>query len=112
MLAKNHPFFRGINILEANLKFQSKKINDVLPLIKGTDLNDDDKEELNKFYEEFMVIYTKIVDEMLIIKYDATGKNKLPMDFSGIIGNIKNNFSSESGKRWTETDITERIEWA
>jgi len=42
---------------------------------------------------------------MLIVRYDASGKNKLPMDFSGIIGNIKNIFSSESGKRWTERDI-------
>jgi hypothetical protein len=58
MLAANHPFFRGVNILEANLKFQSKKINDVLPLIKGTDLEDDEKDELKKYYEEFMVIYS------------------------------------------------------
>jgi hypothetical protein len=112
MLAKNHPFFRGINILEANLKFQSKKINDVLPLIKGTDLNDEDKEDLNIFYEEFMEIYTRIVDGMLVIKYDASGINKLPMDFTGIIVNIKNNFSSESGKRWTEAEVYERIKWA
>jgi hypothetical protein len=33
------------------------------------------------------------------------------MDFSGIIANIKNVFSSESGKRWAERDILERIEW-
>jgi hypothetical protein len=58
MLAKNHPFFRGVNILEANLKFHSKKIDDVLPLISGTELNDDDKDELKYYYEEFMAIYS------------------------------------------------------
>jgi hypothetical protein len=48
---------------------------------------------------------------MLVVRYDATGINKLPIDFSGLISNIKNNFSSESSKRWTETEITERVEW-
>jgi hypothetical protein len=42
---------------------------------------------------------------MLVVRYDESGKNKIPMDFSGIIANIKNNFSSESGKRWSERDI-------
>lgn len=28
-----------------------------------------------------------------------------------MISNIKNNFSNESGKRWTETEITEKVEW-
>ncbi len=43
MLAQNHPFFRGVNILEANKKFQSKKIDDVLKTIEGTELNDEEK---------------------------------------------------------------------
>ncbi len=42
-LAKNHPFFRGVNILEANLKFQSKKIDDVLKEIRGTEVLVDGK---------------------------------------------------------------------
>jgi hypothetical protein len=74
-------------------------------LISGTDLKDDDKDDLKTFYEEFLGIYTSIVDEMLVVRYDASGKNKLPMDFSGMIGNIKNIFSSDSGKKWTEGDI-------
>jgi hypothetical protein len=74
-------------------------------LISGTDLKDDDKDDLKTFYEEFLGIYISIVDEMLVVRYDASGKNKLPMDFSGMIGNIKNIFSSDSGKKWTEGDI-------
>ena len=74
-------------------------------MISGTDLKDDDKDDLKTFYEEFLGIYTSIVDEMLVVRYDASGKNKLPMDFSGMIGNIKNIFSSDSGKKWTEGDI-------
>ena len=74
-------------------------------MISGTDLKDDDKDDLKTFYEEFLGIYTSIVDEMLVVRYDASGKNKLPMDFSGMIGNIKNIFSSDSGKKWTEEDI-------
>jgi hypothetical protein len=74
-------------------------------LISGTDLKDDDKNDLKTFYEEFLGIYTSIVEEMLVVRYDASGKNKLPMDFSGMIGNIKNIFSSDSGKKWTEEDI-------
>jgi hypothetical protein len=50
MLSANYLFFRDEKILEANIKFQSKKINDVLPLIKGTELEDDEKDELKKFY--------------------------------------------------------------
>ena len=74
-------------------------------MISGTDLKDDDKDDLKTFYEEFLGIYISIVDEMLVVRYDASGKNKLPMDFSGMIGNIKNIFSSDSGKKWTEEDI-------
>ena len=74
-------------------------------MISGTDLKDDDKNDLKTFYEEFLGIYISIVDEMLVVRYDASGKNKLPMDFSGMIGNIKNIFSSDSGKKWTEGDI-------
>ncbi len=33
---------------------------------------------------------------MLVVRYDARGKYKLPMNFSALISNIKNNFSSES----------------
>ena len=66
-------------------------------------MKDDDKEDLKTFYEEFFGIYSSIVDEMLKVRYD--GNNKIPIDFSGLIGNIKNIFSSESGKRWTERDI-------
>ncbi len=58
MLAANYLFFRDENILEANLKFQSKKINDVLPLIKGTELENDEKDELKGYYEEFIEIYS------------------------------------------------------
>jgi hypothetical protein len=58
MLAANYFFFRDEKILKANLKFQSKKINDVLPLIKGTELKDDEKDELKEFYKEFMEIYS------------------------------------------------------
>jgi hypothetical protein len=71
MLASNHPFFRGLNILEANKKFQSKKIGDVLKYIEGTELNEDDKEDLKTFYEEFLGIYTTIIDEMLGV--DSSG---------------------------------------
>jgi hypothetical protein len=67
-------------------------------------LKDDDKEDLKTFYEEFFGIYSSIVDEMLKVRYDGSN-NKIPIDFSGLIGNIKNIFSSESGKRWTERDI-------
>jgi hypothetical protein len=56
-------------------------------------------------------IYTSILDEMLVVRFDSTGKNKLPMDFSGIIGNIKNIFSSDMGKKWTNKDIEETVEW-
>ena len=48
---------------------------------------------------------------MLVVRYDSSGRNLLPMDFSGIIGNIKNMFSSELSKKWSEKDIFERIEW-
>ena len=67
-------------------------------------MKDDDKEDLKTFYEEFFGIYSSIVDEMLKVRYDGSN-NKIPIDFSGLIGNIKNIFSSESGKRWTERDI-------
>jgi hypothetical protein len=80
-------------------------------LIKGTELNDDDKEDLKEFYEEFLKIYKSKIEEMLVVRYDQSGKNQLPMDFSSIIGNIKNMFSSELSKKWSEKDIFERIEW-
>jgi hypothetical protein len=80
-------------------------------LIKGTELNDDDKEDLKEFYEEFLKIYKSKIEEMLVVRYDESGKNQLPMDFSSIIGNIKNMFSSELSKKWSEKDIFERIEW-
>lgn len=48
---------------------------------------------------------------MLVVRFDSTGNNKLPMDFSGIIGNIKNIFSSDMGKKWTDKDIEEAVEW-
>ena len=74
-------------------------------------MNDDDKEDLKISYEEFLEIYLSIIDEMLVVRYDQSGKNILPMDFSSIIGNIKNIFSSESSKKWSEKDIYEQIEW-
>jgi hypothetical protein len=80
-------------------------------LIKGTELNYDDKEDLKEFYEEFLKIYKSKIEEMLVVRYDQSGKNQLPMDFSSIIGNIKNMFSSELSKKWSEKDIFERIEW-
>ena len=33
---------------------------------------------------------------MLIDRYDITGRNKLPMDFAGLIGNIKDIYSSDA----------------
>ena len=80
-------------------------------MIKGTELNDYDKEDLKEFYEEFFYIYTSIIDEMLVVRYDPSGKSILPMDFSSIIGNIKNMFSSESSKKWNEKNLYEQIEW-
>jgi hypothetical protein len=38
-LSQNHSYFKGVNILQANEKFQSKKIDKVLEEIKGTDLD-------------------------------------------------------------------------
>ena len=48
---------------------------------------------------------------MLAVRYDRSFLNRLPMDFSGMISNIKNYFSAESGKRWTETEIYESVKW-
>ncbi len=49
-LAQNHPFFKGVNILDSNKKFQSKKIDKVLEEIMGTDLKQDEKDQLERFY--------------------------------------------------------------
>jgi hypothetical protein len=48
---------------------------------------------------------------MLVVRYYQSFLNRLPMDFSGMISNIKNYFSAESGKRWTEKEIHKRVEW-
>jgi hypothetical protein len=37
----------------ANQKFQSKKIDEVLKEISGSDLNDAEKTQLKKFYDDF-----------------------------------------------------------
>jgi hypothetical protein len=59
--------------LQANLKFQSKKIDKVLKEIRGTevlvddkilstDLGDNEKAVLKEYYNVFLEHFTKIVD--------------------------------------------------
>ena len=52
-LVQNHPYFKGVNILEANKKFQTKKVEDVKKEMTGTELEDDQRDELEKYYKEF-----------------------------------------------------------
>lgn len=40
ILSETHSIFKGVNILKANEKFQSKGIIEVLELIKGTDFEE------------------------------------------------------------------------
>jgi hypothetical protein len=53
-LTQNHIYFKGVNIRDANQKFQSKKIGEVLKEISGSDLNDAEKKQLEKFYNDFL----------------------------------------------------------
>jgi hypothetical protein len=62
--------------------------------IKGTDLKEKEKEELETFYIEFLTVYTSIIEEKLIPKRDREGK-RLPIDLTDIKNNIKTKYSRQ-----------------
>lgn len=60
--------------------------------IKGDDLKDKEKDALETFYNDFLVVYTSIIEEKLIPRKDKDGKN-LPVELTDIKNNIKYKFS-------------------
>ena len=63
--------------------------------IGGTDLKENEKEQLLNFYNEFLAIYSSIIEQKLIPKRNLEGK-MLPTDLSDIKANIKYKYSSEA----------------
>ncbi len=78
--------------------------------ISGTDLKDKEKDALETFYKDFLVVYSSIIDEKLIPKRDNEGK-RIPIELTDIKNNIKFKFSGADQKKWVEKDIFDQIKF-
>ena len=73
-------------------------------------MKEKEKEDLVNFYNDFLKVYSSIIEEKLVPKKDKNGKN-LPTDLSDLKVNIKYKFSGESQRSWKEKDIFDLIKF-
>jgi len=64
----------------------------VLAEITGTYLKDSEKEALETFYNDFLAVYSSIIEDKLTPRRDKDGK-RLPIELTDIKNNIKFKFS-------------------